>query len=117
MVRQKKILIVDDDPFNQKAVLTILDSFDIFESVCKTAFNGQEALDIIKDNISQNNNNDCNFDLIIMDFQMPIMDGNEATEKIREHIYSHDLNQPIICGCTGHMEESYVQRSIKSGMN
>ena len=48
---------------------------------------------------------------------MPIMDGNKATTKIREHIYSKMLDQPIICGCTGHVEESYVQRSIESGMN
>ena len=48
---------------------------------------------------------------------MPIMDGNTATSKIREYLYECNVDQPIIVGCTGHVEESYVQRSIKSGMN
>ena len=52
-----------------------------------------------------------------MDYQMPIMDGNQATTKIREHLYNQNMIQPIIIGCTGHVEESYVERSIKSGMN
>ena len=52
-----------------------------------------------------------------MDFQMPIMDGNESSTKIREYLYSKDIQQPIICGVTGHIEESYIDRMIKSGMN
>ena len=48
---------------------------------------------------------------------MPIMDGNESTQKIREYLYSKDLKQPVICGLTGHVEPSYVKRSIQSGMN
>ena len=52
-----------------------------------------------------------------MDFQMPAMDGNTATKKIREYLYNHNLKQPIIAGLTGHVEQSYVRRSIESGMN
>lgn len=48
---------------------------------------------------------------------MPVMDGNESTIKIREYLYKKGLQQPIISGLTGHVEESYVQRSIESGMN
>ena len=48
---------------------------------------------------------------------MPVMDGNEATHLIREFLYSKYIKQPIITGSTGHVEQSYVQRSIKSGMN
>ena len=35
---------------------------------------------------------------------MPIMDGNEASQKIREYLYSKKIDQPIICGITGHVE-------------
>ena len=45
------------------------------------------------------------------------MDGNEATSMIRNYFYSQNIKQPIICGCTGHMEESYIKRMIESGMN
>ena len=48
---------------------------------------------------------------------MPIMDGNEASLKIRNYLYSKDIAQPIISGLTGHAEPSYVRRSIESGMN
>ena len=33
-----------------------------------------------------------------MDYQMPIMDGNEATTMIREYLYNQDILQPIISG-------------------
>ena len=48
---------------------------------------------------------------------MPIMDGNEASSRIREYLYSKNIAQPIISGLTGHAEPSYIQRSIESGMN
>ena len=48
---------------------------------------------------------------------MPIMDGNEATSLIREYLYSKDIKQPIISGCTGHVEQSYIGRMFDSGMN
>ena len=52
-----------------------------------------------------------------MVYQMPIMDGNEATSLIREYLYSKDIKQPIISGCTGHVEQSYIGRMFDSGMN
>ena len=48
---------------------------------------------------------------------MPIMDGNQATMKIREYLYLKGIAQPIISGCTGHTEKSYIENMIKSGMN
>ena len=48
---------------------------------------------------------------------MPIMDGYEATEKIREFLYSKKIAQPLIIAVTGHSETQYVNRAINSGMN
>ena len=48
---------------------------------------------------------------------MPIMDGYEATSKIRSYISSLGINQPIIIAVTGHTEEEYVRRAMSSGMN
>ena len=48
---------------------------------------------------------------------MPIMDGYEATDKIREFLYLQGIIQPLIVAVTGHSEESYVERALNSGIN
>ena len=52
-----------------------------------------------------------------MDCNMPIMDGYEATKKIRKYLHKKGLKQPVIAAITGHTEQSYIRRAIKSGMN
>ena len=87
---------------------------------CTTAISGDKAVQIIKDNIklnTTNNNQTCDYKLILMDCNMPGMDGYEATNQIRKYIQSCGLPQPIISACTGHTEQEYVDRAIESGMN
>ena len=59
----------------------------------------------------------CTYDLILMDCNMPHMDGYEATTRIRQYLFSLQLHQPIIVAITGHKEPNYVERAINSGMN
>jgi len=59
----------------------------------------------------------CGFDLILMDCNMPFLDGYEATILIREFLYSQGIKQPIIVAITGHSEPEYVKRAINAGMN
>lgn len=59
----------------------------------------------------------CSYNLILMDCNMPFVDGYEATSNIRNYLYDLELDQPIISAVTGHTEQSYVDKAINSGMN
>jgi two-component system sensor histidine kinase/response regulator len=71
-LRGAKILLVEDNEINQELALELLESNGITVVV---ANNGVEALAQLKT---------CNFDGVLMDCQMPVMDGYEATRKIRQ---------------------------------
>lgn len=78
-----KLLIVDDNPINQKFLSYSLNKhFEI-----TTAFNGQEALSIL---------NNYDFDVVLMDLSMPVMDGAEATRRIRQSLLFRNRHIPII---------------------
>ena len=85
----KKILIVDDQFFNVEALIIILEmvvQVDC-EIVCEKALNGEEAFKMITYNVESNDEKFCNYSLILMDCNMPFMDGYEATDKIREYLF------------------------------
>ena len=48
---------------------------------------------------------------------MPVMDGYEATQKIRETFYIFGIPQPIIIAVTGHCEKEYIKKALNAGMN
>lgn len=72
IIKGKRILIVDDDMRNIYALETVLEEEQVEVTV---ATNGAEAVDEIKNG---------EFDAVLMDIMMPVMDGYEATKKIRE---------------------------------
>ena len=74
-------------------------------------------MNIIVANVEKNQFRSCDFDLILMDCNMPFMDGYESCHKIRQFLYEQKLTQPIISAVTGHTEPTYIKKSILCGMN
>lgn len=82
------------------------------------AGNGLEAVDKVSHDFQVLNNHDSTgFKLILMDCNMPVMDGYEATRSIRDMIGSRGAAQPLIIAITGHTENMYLEHASKSGMD
>ena len=52
-----------------------------------------------------------------MDLNMPFMDGNQATQEIRDYLNSTDQQQPYIVAITGHSEDVYRESAMKRGID
>jgi signal transduction histidine kinase/HPt (histidine-containing phosphotransfer) domain-containing protein len=101
---KKRILIVDDNPENIKVATKFLTEFGYFTF---DSINAKEALETISF---------MDFDIILMDIEMPDMDGIETTKLIRDGKYGTNANIPIIA-LTAHALSSYQQKCIDAGMN
>jgi signal transduction histidine kinase/CheY-like chemotaxis protein len=99
-----RVLVSEDNPVNQKAVVGMLRKMG---HVPKVAFDGQEALSMLSREA---------FDLVLMDIQMPLMDGVTATRKIRESERESGSRIPIIA-MTAHATTEYQQKCLESGMD
>jgi CheY-like chemotaxis protein len=97
-----QVLVAEDNPINMMIVSSLLEKLGV---VVHSATNGREAIDAVELK---------KFDLILMDVQMPLMDGFEATRKIRESVDNQSL--PIIA-LTAHAMVGDYDKSIAAGMN
>lgn len=96
-----KILIVEDNIVNQKVIKGILKKLNYDTH---TVSNGQEAVDEVTKN---------HYDIILMDCQMPVMDGYLATKKIR----ALNKNNIIIIAMTAHAMQGDKEKCLASGMD
>lgn len=102
--RKLNVLVVEDDDVNQKVLQKV---FKNEGHLVRTANNGVEALDLIKGE---------KFDLILMDVQMPEMDGIETTRRIREMEKRTDSHVPIVA-ITAHALKGDRKKFLTAGMD
>jgi CheY-like chemotaxis protein len=100
-----KILAVDDSPENLVLIRLFIKGTNWDLDVAK---NGEEAIEMVKS---------TRYDLILMDLEMPIMGGHEATEKIRQLEKENELDPACIIGLSGHVDESIANKMKELGAN
>jgi two-component system, sensor histidine kinase len=98
------ILLAEDNIMNQRLLIEILKTIDY--SV-KTALNGEEAVELYESD---------KFDLVLMDIEMPIMNGFDASRKIREIELVTKKHIPIVA-LTAHTTERAKNECFESGMD
>lgn len=96
-----RILVVEDNLINQKLALQVLKRLGYSTQIAE---NGQQALDYLQTG---------KYDLVLMDIQMPVMDGYTATRQIRTTLQN---NVPIIA-MTAHALASEREQCLQAGMN
>ncbi len=96
-----RVLIVEDQPLNQQLAKKLVSDFGFTTEV---AFNGKAAVEFLRVE---------NFDVVLMDLQMPEMDGYEATKVIRKTLH---LDIPIIA-LTAHSSSGEREKCLAIGMN
>ncbi|WP_288108762.1 response regulator [Limnobacter sp.] len=100
-----RVLLVEDHPVNQKVEKGILEKFGLQVEIAE---NGQQALDQLSDG---------DFDLVLMDCQMPVMDGLEATRRIRAEGSSVKNRQIPVIALTAQFLKSDRIACLDAGMN
>lgn len=102
--RDLNVLVVDDNSINQKVIVGFLNKHRV---ASLTASTGEEALN----HVAQNN-----FDLILMDIELPDISGVEVTEKIRALPLSNKAQIPI-AAVTGNIGSQDLRNYQAAGMN
>jgi two-component system sensor histidine kinase/response regulator len=100
--RGARLLLVEDDEINQQVAKEMLESYGIEVTVAE---NGEEAIVMLKEE---------QFDCVLMDMQMPVMDGVSATREIRKN--PQYANLPIIA-LTANVMVSEQNAILAAGMN
>ncbi|SHF18274.1 ATP-binding protein [Vibrio gazogenes] len=98
---QKNVLVVEDTKTNQMVIQILLEQMGYSVTIAE---NGQEFLDIIVKN--------TDFSLILMDISMPVMDGIEATKRLRHH----NILTPVVA-LTAHSTPEDRDKCLLAGMD
>jgi signal transduction histidine kinase/ActR/RegA family two-component response regulator len=100
-----RVLLVEDNPVNSEIAIQMLGLLGVTVEHC---VNGQEAVDRLRDD---------RFDLVLMDNQMPVLDGLAATRLIRAHESSNAQPRTPIVSLTASALAGDAQRCLQAGMD
>ena len=105
------VLIVDDSEFNRLVLKKLLASLNIRAD---EAFNGLHALSLVRTALHRGQS----YRVILMDVEMPEMDGIEATRLLREMERRGELMERLkIVGCSAHRSREDIERCLSAGMD
>lgn len=104
-VAGKRVLVAEDDAISVKVITGLLSKLGIQIDV---AANGQIALDMLQEK---------RYDLVLMDCEMPVMDGFTAAQKYRAYETAHGLLPVPIIALSAHVLEEHHLRAKEAGMN
>ncbi len=104
-LKQMRILIAEDNPLSQKVIRGMVLKLG---AECSVVGNGKEAVEEISRR---------SYDVILMDCDMPCMDGYIATQSIREWERLTQRRPTPILALTGHILDEHQARSLEAGMN
>ena len=76
--------------------------------VVDRAYNGLEAFSKVKQGFELGTHV---YGLVLTDISMPVMDGYELSEEIRNYYRKLNVPQPMIVACTGHVEEEFIKKA------
>jgi len=102
--RTLRVLVVEDNPVNSRFAQRYLEKRG---HVVEVAANGALGVEVFKDK---------SFDLVLMDVQMPVMDGLQASEAIRDYEADPENHVPVI-GLTAHASAEDRERCLQAGMD
>jgi len=102
----KSVLLVEDTPFNQEIATAFLKQININVELVQ---NGQEAVDFLSVDT-----NVSSISAVLMDVQMPVMDGFEATRRIRSQL---DLKSMPVIAMTANAMKGDEQKCLNAGMD
>jgi len=107
--RGQAVLLVDDNPFNLIVAQTFLQKLSF---TVVTAMNGQLAIDAVLKHAREG----VTFSFILMDLQMPVMDGYEATKKLRELMKKGEIERIPILALSANDSEDVKEECMRIGI-
>lgn len=100
-----RVLVVEDNQVNQLVAKRFLTKLGCQVDICE---NGLEAIDMITE---------INYDMVLMDCQMPVLDGYEATRRIRKGEAGAHNKELFIVAVTAHAMKGDLEHCLRSGMD
>lgn len=107
ILQGKNVLIAEDNQVNQMVIVGMLKRLGMTADIAK---NGEEALALYQQNYER-------YQLVLMDCEMPEIDGYQATQQIRAFEHEYNLKSVTIVALTAHAMRDQQQRCVQAGMD